>query len=189
MIDITIAKTTKTPSVNFNFDDKLLEISGVSIPEDADSFYNPLLDWVSEYVEYLLSQPMEERNTTFIVKLIYFNTSTSDYLVSILKNLKLLSENATEKQEHTDEIENEEPSESTPDLDIDSNDITVQIPQEILEGENQTEEIEDTEIKFTHPLLVKWYYEKDDEDMKETGSHFESIIEIPFIYEATEEIV
>ncbi|MCU0445183.1 MAG: DUF1987 domain-containing protein [Microscillaceae bacterium] len=166
MEDIVIPRTTKTPAVNFNFEENRLEIAGVSIPEDADHFYTPLLDWVNEYVELKKNQP-----TTIYLRLIYFNTSTSDYLVSILRQLKSLKsdeltlDQIIEKEEEIgdeDEVKNED-SEATAD------EVELKQPE--------------------HPLRIEWHYEEEDEDMRETGTHFESIIELPFHYEAVEEIV
>jgi hypothetical protein len=165
MEDIVIARTTKTPAVNFNFAENRLEIAGVSIPEDADHFYSPLLDWVNEYVELKKNQP-----TTIYLRLIYFNTSTSDYLVSILRQLKnLQSEELTLEQI----IEKEEVSQA----------------EEVLSEDSTETSSEEEEQEPEHPLRIEWHYEEEDEDMRETGTHFESIIELPFHYEAVEEIV
>lgn len=131
MEDIHIDKTSKTPAVDFIFEDRTLEIKGVSIPEDADTFYTPLLEWVDEYVEV---EVVKENKTIVILKLIYFNTSTSDYLVTLLKKIKALM---------NDESDN---------------------------------------------VIVEWHYEEDDEDMRETGTHFESILDISFEYKSIEEI-
>jgi hypothetical protein len=35
---------------------------------------------------------------------------------------------------------------------------------------------------------VEWYYEEEDEDMKELGNHFKIITELPFEFYAQEEI-
>lgn len=34
--------------------------------------------------------------------------------------------------------------------------------------------------KARNEVLIKWYYEEDDEDMREAGEDYESIIRIPF---------
>ena len=48
MNSINIAATDDTPSVNFNATDSSLKISGRSMPEDAISFYTPIIQWLEE---------------------------------------------------------------------------------------------------------------------------------------------
>jgi hypothetical protein len=48
MNTITIAATEDTPEVNFNELDSSLKISGRSMPEDAISFYTPIIQWIEE---------------------------------------------------------------------------------------------------------------------------------------------
>jgi hypothetical protein len=174
MEDIVIAKTAKTPAVHFNFNENHLEIAGISIPEDADHFYTPLLEWVNEYISL-----KKDQATTFALKLIYFNTSTSDYLVSMLKNLKALkvndlAENIVKKEE---EAVTDASTEETVSDEIKSE-------SEYAPKEDTVEEV----AVSAHPLRIEWHYEEEDEDMKETGTHFESIIELPFVYIAVAEI-
>lgn len=170
MEDILIAKTAKTPAVHFSFNENYLEVSGISIPEDADHFYTPLLDWVNEYISLKQGQA-----TTFVLKLIYFNTSTSDYLVSMLKNLKNLK---TKPIDTSTTYNSEENNTETPTDEV----------EEKTEESEEIEENEAQELVEEHPLRIEWHYEEEDEDMKETGTHFESIIELPFVYVAVAEI-
>lgn len=181
MEDIIIEKTSKTPAVHFNYNENRLEIAGVSIPEDADSFYNPLMEWIESYVE-----KKRPEATTMVLKLIYFNTSTSDYLVTMLKNLKKLkpSLGATKTEE-------EEASSESNDLPPTFNNTIVSLESlEKYDGEQEVEKEEsESEVAHSdHPLRIEWYYEEEDEDMRETGSHFESIIDLPFVFHACEEI-
>lgn len=164
MEDIIIEKTSKTPAVDFKFKEGILEIKGVSIPEDADSFYAPLLEWVNDYIEN-----KETSSTKVLLKLIYFNTSTSDYLVTMLKNLKKLI-----KEEPEGETESAAANQAKEDEDDQPNRVE--------------EPSEENTISEKHNLEIEWYYEEDDEDMRETGSHFESIIDLPFTFQACEEI-
>ncbi len=224
MEDIAIEKTTKTPYINFKFQQNHLEIKGVSIPEDADSFYTPLMEWVDRYVEKKKNQ-----KTTVVLKLIYFNTSTSDYLVTMLKNLKkiktseeetlsqdslgeinpdlstdLHSDLETEKSEpdtlptngNSDDREAEHLEDETPaSQDASSeehSDTSSQHQDSYQNGQVHEEEAKElaerAEIQQNHPLRIEWHYEEEDEDMRETGSHFESIIDLPFFFQACEEI-
>jgi hypothetical protein len=184
MEDIIISKTNKTPAVHFNFADNHLTISGISIPEDADQFYTPLLDWITRYVELKKEQP-----TTIVLKLIYFNTSSSDYLVSVLKVLKTVSDIVTILPTQEKE-EEEEADQASPHTDIsDSPAETVVAESDSSENpEANTEADTSIEPAPKHPLTIEWHYEEEDEDMRETGTHFESIIEIPFVYVPETEI-
>ncbi len=120
-----VVSTNKTPQIDFDVENGILQIKGVSIPEDANRIYTPVIEWAERYVKHT-----ELFLTTVKIKLIYFNTSTSDYLMNFLKTLKKLQE----------------------------------------------------KVKF------EWYYELDDDDMKETGIHFESILEVKFHYIEVDEI-
>lgn len=76
--------TDTTPLLNF--DAKLGEfvIEGKSIPSDAEGFYGPLLDWLKEYVD----KPNE--STTLLLKLDYFNISSSKRILFIFYKLNEL---------------------------------------------------------------------------------------------------
>jgi len=82
MENISIEGTHKTPSVVFRSEEGLLEIRGRSNPENSKLFYNPLLEWVDDYV----SHPNEK--TTVIVQLEHFNTITSKSLLDLFRKLK-----------------------------------------------------------------------------------------------------
>lgn len=185
--DIVLEKTAKTPAIHFSFNDNLLEITGVSIPEDADSFYAPLMEWVDKYIEKKVNQP-----TTIILKLIYFNTSTSDYLVTMLKNLKKVDpQYHSEKVNPADALNEEGLKEEVQQLSQQELEEEIKDIANVAINENGTHSTaaeEESENKPERLLRIEWHYEEEDEDMRETGSHFESIIDQPFIFEACEEI-
>jgi len=76
--------TTKTPEVLFDASTGLLSINGRSIPENSYQFYDPLLTWLDNYA----SSPRELTSLSF--KLDYFNTSSSMYILGILKKMEKL---------------------------------------------------------------------------------------------------
>ncbi len=49
MNNIIIEKTDSLPGVNFDIDSKNLQIEGRSIPENAFTFYTPLITWINDY--------------------------------------------------------------------------------------------------------------------------------------------
>lgn len=78
------------PEVDFNPETGILQISGRSILENSIAFYEPLLNWLDDYCQ----QPAEL--TVFHVKLEYFNTSTSKYLLSMIEKLEELYSGGSE---------------------------------------------------------------------------------------------
>lgn len=85
MKDLTIRGTHKDyfiPTVDFNSKTGMCELSGESFLEDTVEFYKPLTSWLEEYIT-TVGKPI-----VFIIKLTYFNTSTSRCLLDILNILK-----------------------------------------------------------------------------------------------------
>ncbi len=82
---LIIDATIQTPYICFDSGSNKFEISGKSLPEDADEFYQPILSWMEKYKE----QPATQ--TFFHFKFDYFNTSSSRYIGAIIKILDELS--------------------------------------------------------------------------------------------------
>jgi hypothetical protein len=80
-INLFVEPTPKTPQIDLNQYNGELILYGRSIPENAAKVYDPVLNWVSQYI--LTPRP----TTNFRLNLEYFNTSTSIWLVKILKVL------------------------------------------------------------------------------------------------------
>ena len=70
--------TEDSPKIILDADNKLMEISGRSLPEDVASFYDPIVAWLEEYAK----EPAEK--TVFTFRLDYFNTATSKVILDIL---------------------------------------------------------------------------------------------------------
>jgi hypothetical protein len=79
--NLLVEQTAKTPQIDLNQYNGELILYGKSIPENAAKVYEPILNWVSQYV--LSPKP----TTNLRLNLEYFNTSTSIWLVKILKVL------------------------------------------------------------------------------------------------------
>ena len=62
------------------------EIWGKTCPEDAVAFYEPVFDWLDEYVD----DPLEK--TVFDFRLTYFNTVSSKILMMIMMRLEEMKE-------------------------------------------------------------------------------------------------
>ncbi len=90
MNPIIIESTPKTPSVNFNAENGVLEIKGRSIPENSIEFYKPLVEWIEQYG--ISPQP----KTIVNVQLEYFNTSSSKCILDVFKRLEAIVNNGHE---------------------------------------------------------------------------------------------
>lgn len=84
MEPISIVGTPKTPTVNFDSSEGVVEIKGRSIPENSIEFYNPLVDWLEKY----LSNPAGL--TKVNIQLEYFNTSSSKCILDVFKKLEAI---------------------------------------------------------------------------------------------------
>ena len=67
-----------SPKVCFNPDTGLLEMSGLAIPEDVRSMFNPLKEWLIQYSES--PQPATELQLYFE----YLNTAASKMVFEII---------------------------------------------------------------------------------------------------------
>jgi len=74
-----IKGTSKTPEVDFT--NGVIQLSGRSIPEDAVSFYQPLIRWVSVYVEN------PEKFTKVNFRIEYINSGSNRFIYAIFKLL------------------------------------------------------------------------------------------------------
>jgi hypothetical protein len=84
--NLFVEETPKTPQIDLNQYNGELILYGKSIPENAAKVFDPVLDWVSQYV-------VNPRPTTnFRINLEYFNTSSSIWLIKILKVLIQIKE-------------------------------------------------------------------------------------------------
>lgn len=98
---ILIDKTPDCPYVNFS-EQGLLEIEGRSITEDVYSFWQPLIDWLEQYIRTPALQ------TKVVIFLEYTNSSSNKYLNEMIKLLDLCAANGNSveivwRYEHDDE--------------------------------------------------------------------------------------
>jgi hypothetical protein len=86
MEPLLIEPTEFTPKIFFDPENSLFEISGFSRPENVIGFYRPILKWLEEYHELVLSQntSFEKSLLTLNLKMTYFNSASSKFLLDIL---------------------------------------------------------------------------------------------------------
>jgi len=81
MKELIIEQTPTTPQIDLNQFTGDLLFYGRSIPENATKLYEPVLNWVNEYI-------LEPSHTTNLrLDLEYFNTASSIYLAKMLRVL------------------------------------------------------------------------------------------------------
>ncbi len=114
------SKTSRTPEIILDPKKGIFEIEGRSIPENSVEFYQPVMQWMDAY------RHKPNFQTTFVVKLEYFNTSSSKCLIDIIRKLEKI----------------------------------------FLDG---------------HQVSLEWYYDEEDDDMRESGEDFKEILKLPVI--------
>jgi hypothetical protein len=83
---LTIKGTEDSPQVTLDLNANILELSGRSLPEDVNTFYEPVLSWIEEYSKSPLP------STVFNFKLTYFNTASSKVILDILTQFEEMIE-------------------------------------------------------------------------------------------------
>ena len=78
---LIIDQTSKTPRIDLNHLTGDLIFSGKSIPENAAKVYEPVLNWVTEYI--LKARP----TTNLRLNMEYFNTASVLWLARMFKTL------------------------------------------------------------------------------------------------------
>lgn len=85
-----IEPTNETPTIEFNPDKAHFELSGVSLPEDARGFFQPVMDW---WVEYATSC---NQKVSFDVRMIYFNTASSKCFLDLFEQLNKMKKSGAD---------------------------------------------------------------------------------------------
>ena len=80
---VFIKGTSETPEVKLDRIKGEIKFSGRSLPEDAKSFYKPIKNWLSLYIE----NPVKGTHAIFAYE--YFNTASSKIILEMLDLLKL----------------------------------------------------------------------------------------------------
>ncbi len=120
MENLFIAGSKSTPEVKFSFEDKKLQISGHSYPENSFSFYKPIIEWITDFLEHKDTETVE-----FLIEIKYLNTSSTKSFMNIFDMMEEAKE----------------------------------------EGKD---------------VIVKWFYDKDNDAIKEVAEEFKEDLNIPF---------
>lgn len=90
MEKLELQATAKTPFVSFNGETGKMIIQGRSIPDNADEYWQPILQWFYAYS----TEP--KNTTTFIFDMEYFNISSSKPVLFLLHKMNDLIESGFE---------------------------------------------------------------------------------------------
>ena len=75
MESIILEPTTETPKVVLDKEKSIFEFAGNSLPEDVTSFYNPIMEWIDDY----MANPNQK--TELDLSFDYYNTSSSKMIL------------------------------------------------------------------------------------------------------------
>jgi len=78
----SVSSIYKSPEVNLDVQTGLCEFKGESYVEDTWGFYEPILNWIAEYIRLV------QGRLDVVFKLHYYNTSSSKLIQNILKIIK-----------------------------------------------------------------------------------------------------
>jgi len=87
---VEIGESDKTPKIYLNQHTGMIKFAGRAIPENAKTFFEPLIQWIQQYVE----SPRDKTLLHFDFE--YFNSSSSKLLMEILNLSKQILEKGKE---------------------------------------------------------------------------------------------
>ncbi|MBP2630042.1 MAG: hypothetical protein H6Q70_670 [Firmicutes bacterium] len=84
MESLRIEQTKSTPAIQFDAVSNKLRIEGQSYPENAFKFYEPIFNWLDNYLAELDSEPVLE----IYFHMPYINTSSSKCIMMLLEKME-----------------------------------------------------------------------------------------------------
>ncbi|MDX2174566.1 MAG: DUF1987 domain-containing protein [Bacteroidota bacterium] len=94
MNELVINSTEDSPEVEFDLTKNNFTISGESRPENAGTFYKPIINAIIK-LDLSLHNKIDRGDTSnfvFVFKYTYFNSTSAKYIADIFKNIKILVE-------------------------------------------------------------------------------------------------
>lgn len=85
-----------SPKVSFDPFSRTLELGGYSRPENAKTFYTPLVQWINDFNEWILNAAKSGGTiepVVFNFKFIYFNSSSAKFIYDIVAVLGSMNKN------------------------------------------------------------------------------------------------
>jgi hypothetical protein len=90
MRKLIFEKTESSPTVIFDPERNIFEISGESRPADVGTFYGEVLRWFDDYAAYLLKSQDKHEPVVINFDLEYFNSSSAKYILDFCKQIASL---------------------------------------------------------------------------------------------------
>lgn len=78
MDSLNLEATVNSPKVTLDYSNGIIELEGKSYPENTFDFYEPIIQWLSDYFK-----AQTQKHTTINIKLSYFNSATSQVLFDL----------------------------------------------------------------------------------------------------------
>lgn len=88
--ELKISPSEFTPEISFNAQSGLMSIQGRSMPEDIAGFFDPIANWLKQYME----NPAEK--TTFRIYFEYYNSSTARRLTELIFDMEKIRQKGKE---------------------------------------------------------------------------------------------
>ncbi|MCH9697620.1 MAG: DUF1987 domain-containing protein [Gammaproteobacteria bacterium] len=82
MNDLMISAGKDTLGVSCDYSTGLIEMEGISYPEDAAEFFNPVFEWIDSYIEHVKG-PIEMN-----LRISYLNTSSTKCLFDVIDRIE-----------------------------------------------------------------------------------------------------
>lgn len=89
---LEIDSTKDTPYILFDKENNAFEINGSSLPENTSRFFEPIFNWIEEYIK----SPNEE--THLICNLDYFNSSSAKMIFHLFLEFEKIQESGNHIQ-------------------------------------------------------------------------------------------
>ena len=83
MESLILERQLNFPSINFDPNTGMLKIIGRSIPEDPVKFYEPLENWISDFID------TKPETLTLFIYLDYLNTHSTEFVLFLMKIIEL----------------------------------------------------------------------------------------------------
>jgi hypothetical protein len=94
MEKLFISPTPTTPEITFSPEEGFYQIRGTSSPEDVRALYYPVILWIKNFADSLISGDSNNFSSDnplkFRIELDYFNSSSAKFLYDIVYELKRL---------------------------------------------------------------------------------------------------
>ncbi|MBC7694485.1 MAG: DUF1987 domain-containing protein [Burkholderiales bacterium] len=90
MENLIIQGTDSTPGIILDKQKHYIEFTGDSRPENVKMFFEPVLNWISEYMNHIYffsNESSKKINIIVDFKFEYFNSSSAKYIIDIINAL------------------------------------------------------------------------------------------------------